>query len=164
MGPTHRPGGEDANQHKYLTFRLGAECYAVPILRVREIIGMMAITPLPQAPAHVKGVMNLRGRIIPVIDLRARFGMPGVNATKETCVIVMDGGDGAEAPTGVIVDCVQEVQNIAAGSVSEPPSFGETVPLEYIRGLGKAGDKVVVVLQIERVLGCVRAEEGVVGA
>lgn len=151
-----------ANASKYLSFCLGDEHYGVEILRVREIIGLIAITPLPQAPEHVKGVMNLRGRIIPVIDLRARFGMPGVEATKETCIIVMDGGEG-EAAMGVVVDSVREVQDIGRESIEPPPAFGCSVPLDLIRGMGKVKDRVIILLNIARVLST-SEREGPVGA
>src|SRR5688572_10624680 len=147
-----------ANANKFLSFCLGDEQYGVEILRVREIIGLIAITALPQAPSYVKGVMNLRGRIIPVIDLRAKFGLPGVEATKETCIIVMDGGENAVA-MGVVVDSVREVQDIGRESVEPPPEFGCAVPLDYIQGMGKVKDKVIVLLNIARVLSTESATE-----
>ena len=102
----------DANEHKFLSFCLGTETYGVEILKVREIIGLLAITPLPQTPPYVRGVMNLRGRIIPVIDLRLRFALPAVEATKETCVIVLESTDseGEQTVMGAVVDSVREVQ------------------------------------------------------
>jgi purine-binding chemotaxis protein CheW len=144
-----------SNAHKFLSFCLGSEHYGVEILRVREIIGLIAITPLPQAPEYVKGVMNLRGRIIPVIDLRAKFGLPEVEATKETCIIVMEGGDatsGEAVVMGVVVDSVREVQDIPPASIEPAPGFGCAVPLDYIQGMGKVKDKVVILLNIARVL------------
>lgn len=146
-----------ANENKFLSFCLGAEQYGVEILRVREIIGLITITPLPQTPDYVKGVMNLRGRIIPVIDLRAKFGLETVEATKETCVIVMEGGEGGGSGTdglvmGVVVDSVREVQDIGRDSIEPAPAFGASVPLDYIHGMGKVKDKVVILLNIAKVL------------
>jgi purine-binding chemotaxis protein CheW len=147
-----------ANANKFLSFCLGAEQYGVEILRVREIIGLIAITPLPQAPDYVKGVMNLRGRIIPVIDLRAKFGLARVDATKETCIIVMEGGGSADATSadalvmGVVVDSVREVQDIPREHIEPAPEFGCSVPLDYIQGMGKVKERVVILLNISRVL------------
>lgn len=150
-----------ANANKFLSFCLGSEQYGVEILRVREIIGLIAITPLPQAPEYVKGVMNLRGRIIPVIDLRAKFGLDSVEATKETCIIVMDGGDGSgdAVAMGVVVDSVREVQDIARESIEPAPAFGCSVPLDYIQGMGKVKDRVIVLLNIAKVLKTEGVEE-----
>jgi purine-binding chemotaxis protein CheW len=145
-----------ANANKFLSFCLGDEQYGVEILRVREIIGLIAITALPQAPSYVKGVMNLRGRIIPVIDLRAKFGLPEVEATKETCIIVMDGGEGDAM--GVVVDSVREVQDIGRESIEPPPAFGCTVPMDYIQGMGKVKEKVVILLNIAHVLSTAERE------
>jgi purine-binding chemotaxis protein CheW len=144
----------DSNAHKYLTFCLGSEHYGIEILRVREIIGLIAITPLPRTPDFVKGVMNLRGRIIPVIDLRRRFNLVEAETTKETCVIVVDAnnGDGEQVLTGVIVDSVREVQDIPPDCIEPAPEFGCAVPLDYIQGVGKTKDKVVVLLDVGEVL------------
>jgi purine-binding chemotaxis protein CheW len=145
----------NSNAHKYLTFCLGNEQYGIEILRVREIIGLIAITPLPRTPDFVKGVMNLRGRIIPVMDLRRRFGLAETETTKETCIIVVDAANaesGEQNLTGVIVDSVREVQDIPAEAVEPAPEFGMAVPLDYIQGMGKAKDKVVVLLDVSEVL------------
>lgn len=145
----------DSNAHKYLTFCLSNEQYGIEILRVREIIGLIAITPLPRTPDFVKGVMNLRGRIIPIIDLRRRFGLPDAEITKETCIIVVDATQGESSEqnlTGVVVDSVREVQDIPPEAVEPAPEFGCAVPLDYIQGMGKAKDKVVVLLDVGEVL------------
>ena len=144
-----------ANENKFLSFCLGSEHYGVEILRVREIIGLLAITPLPQTPGYVKGVMNLRGRIIPVIDLRLRFGLPTSEATKETCIIVLETSeqDGSQTVMGAIVDSVREVQDIAPAAIEPPPEFGCEIPLRYILGMGKVKDRVVVLLDIAEVIG-----------
>jgi purine-binding chemotaxis protein CheW len=152
-----------ANENKFLSFCLGNEQYGVEILRVREIIGLLSITPLPQTPTYVKGVMNLRGRIIPVIDLRLRFGLSAAEATKETCIIVLESTDaeGAQTVMGAIVDSVREVQDIPRSAIEPPPEFGCEIPLKYILGMGKVKekekdkerDKVVVLLDIAEVIG-----------
>ena len=146
-------GDNGANENKFLSFCLGSESYALEILTVREIIGLISITPLPQTPRFVKGVMNLRGRIIPVIDLRLKFGLEEAEPTKETCVIVVeDGEDGDRRTIGVIVDQVSEVQDIPADAIEPAPSFGCSIPLDYILGMGKVKEKVIVLLNAAKVL------------
>ncbi|MDI9403417.1 MAG: chemotaxis protein CheW [Limnohabitans sp.] len=144
-----------ANENKFLTFCLGNEHFGVEILRVREIIGMLAITPLPQTPPYVRGVMNLRGRIIPVIDLRQRFGLVAAEATKETCIVVLEAAndDGSQTVMGAIVDSVREVQDIPKSAIEPAPEFGCEIPLRYILGMGKLKDRVVVLLDIAEVIG-----------
>lgn len=141
----------DGNHEKFLTFRLGKEEYGFPILVVREIIGIIDVTPLPQTPAYVKGVINLRGKIIPVIELRLKFGLPAVAYTPQTCIVVVEvtGADGhGGSQLGVIVDAVSEVLDIAKSHVEPPPSFGASIPLGFIEGMGKIKDKVVILLNI----------------
>jgi purine-binding chemotaxis protein CheW len=139
---------------RYLTFFLAGEEYGLAILKVREIIGMMSVTPVPQTPDFVAGVINLRGKVIPVIDLRRRFGMPAVEHTSETCTIVVDiVWAGAEAVLmGIIVDTVSEVVDIDAEQIDPPPSFGAGVTTDYILGMGKVGEKVKILLDIDKVL------------
>jgi len=134
---------------KYLTFILADESYGLEILKVREIIGMMAITAVPRTPPFVKGVINLRGKVIPVIDLRLKFGISEVAHTEETCVIVVDVGS---VEMGIIVDKVSEVLNIAAGEIEDTPSFGVSVDTDFILGLGKANGRVTILLDITRVM------------
>jgi purine-binding chemotaxis protein CheW len=138
---------------KYLTFGLGTEDYGLDILKVREIIGCMEITPVPRTPAHVQGVINLRGQVIPVINLRAKFGMAPVERTKATCVIVVETQqDDRRVSTGIIVDRVCEVVNIPASSIQDPPSLKQTTTPPYVRGLGQVGQSVKILLDIEHVL------------
>ncbi len=134
---------------KYLTFVLAREEYGLEILKVREIIGMMEITAIPRTPDFVKGVINLRGKVIPVIDLRRKFEMPAADATDQTCVIVVDVG---AVEMGIIVDKVSEVLAIAAEDIEPPPSFGVAVDTDFILGMGKANDRVTILLDISRVL------------
>ena len=138
---------------KYLTFALGPEEYGLEILKVREIIGYMEITAVPQTPAHVKGVINLRGQVIPVIDLRAKFGMETAEVTEETCIIVVETSQGdRKFSTGIVVDHVQEVLDIAGGDIEEAPQFGSSVNTNFILGMGKIGETVKILLDIDRVL------------
>ncbi len=140
---------------KLLSFGLGREEYGLDILAVREIIGLIDITPLPRTPEYVKGVINLRGKIIPVIELRTRFGMPSVKYTEETCIIVVDVPTEGEAESrlmGVVVDTVREVLDIPTTAIEPPPEFGCSIPMDYITGIGKVKDKVVVMLDTTKVM------------
>ena len=139
---------------KYLTFALGKEEYGLEILKVREIIGFMEITAVPRTPAYVKGVINLRGQVISVIDLRAKFTMEEAARTEETCVIVVEigGPGGRKLSMGIVVDRVSEVLNIAAEHIEEPPSFGTSVDTGFILGMGKIGQAVKILLDIDKVL------------
>ena len=143
--------GKDISSHegKFLTFVLGNEEYGIEILKVREIIGIMEITPVPQTPDYMKGVINLRGKVIPIIDLRLKFAMPEVEHTKETCIIVAEVGT---AQVGIIVDSVSEVTDIKGEDIEEAPSFGQGIDTNFIMGLGKTKKKIVILLDIERVL------------
>jgi len=138
---------------KYLTFALAREDYGLEILKVREIIGYMEITAVPQTPLEVKGVINLRGQVIPVVDLRAKFGMETVDVTDESCIIVVEINQGARNfSTGIIVDHVQEVLDIAGQDIEEAPQFGASVDTNFILGKGKIGDTVKILLDIDKVL------------
>jgi purine-binding chemotaxis protein CheW len=138
-----------AKEGKYLTFALGKEDYGLEILKVREIIGMMNITAVPQVPPYVKGVINLRGKVIPVIDLRLKFSMKEIDTTVETCVIVVNLND---TLIGIIIDKVKEVLDIKQENIEPAPNFGSHVHTDYILGIGKANDSVKILLNIERVL------------
>ncbi|MFQ5712955.1 MAG: chemotaxis protein CheW [Candidatus Scalinduaceae bacterium] len=135
---------------KFLTFALSNEEYGIEILKVREIIGIMEITPVPQTPDYMKGVINLRGKVIPIIDLRLKFSMPEVGHTKETCIIVAEVGT---AQVGVIVDSVSEVTDIKGEDIEEAPNFGQEIDTSFIMGLGKTKKKkIIILLDIEKVL------------
>jgi len=138
-----------AKAGKYLTFVLADEEYGLEILKVREIIGMMDITAVPRTPEYVKGVINLRGKVIPVIDLRLKFNMPATEQTDETCIIVVDVG-GMEI--GILVDKVSEVLNIAPHEIEDAPSFGVNVNTDFILGMGKTDNRVTILLDISSVL------------
>jgi purine-binding chemotaxis protein CheW len=133
---------------KFLTFFLAGEEYGLEILKVSEIIGMQPITRVPRTPAHIRGVINLRGKVIPIMELRARFGMPR-DGTEETCIIVVQV---AGIQTGVIVDKVSEVVSIVDAEIEDAPTFGEAIRTEYLLGIGKAQGRVKLLLDIDRVL------------
>ncbi|MCK5175175.1 MAG: purine-binding chemotaxis protein CheW [Planctomycetes bacterium] len=146
-------GSESNEESKYLTFALGAEEFGLEILKVREIIGYMDITAVPQTPAHVKGVINLRGQVIPVIDLRAKFDMDQMEVTEQTCIIVVETSQGnSQFQTGIVVDHVSEVLDIAAGDIEDAPQFDSDVDTTFILGMGKIGDTVKILLDIDKVL------------
>jgi purine-binding chemotaxis protein CheW len=134
---------------KYLTFFLAGEEYGVEILKVREIIGLTPITPVPLTSGYIKGVINLRGKILPVMDLRIKFDMDGTRMTGETCVIVIST---AGMLTGILVDRVSDVVSIGPGEIEDTPSFGADVNPEYLLGVGKTGDRVRLLLDIEKVI------------
>ncbi|MBN1257685.1 MAG: purine-binding chemotaxis protein CheW [Planctomycetes bacterium] len=143
-----RGTAKEERSGKYLTFKLADEEYGLEILKVREIIGMMDITSVPQTPDFVKGVINLRGKVIPVVDLRLKFGMEEKEITEETCVIVVEVG----VQMGIVVDTVSEVLDIAESQIEDPPKFGAKVDTQFIRGMGKVEDDVKILLDIENVL------------
>ena len=138
---------------KYLTFALGGEEYGLEIMKVREIIGYIDVTSVPQTPDYVKGVINLRGQVIPVVDLRAKFGMDTVEVTEATCIIVVEINQGDQnISTGTIVDEVREVLDIAGKDIEDAPEFGTSVNTDFILGMGKIGEDVKILLDIDKVL------------
>jgi len=138
---------------KYLTFVLNEEEYGIGILKIKEIIGMMPITSVPQTPEFVKGVINLRGKVIPVLDLRLRFGMDAIDYTERTCIIVVeiDGAFGT-VMIGIVVDAVSEVLNIKVEDIEDTPTFGTKLNTDYILGMAKMEGGVKILLDIDRVL------------
>jgi len=138
---------------KYLTFALANEEYGLEILKVREIIGYMDITAVPQTPPYVKGVINLRGQVIPVIDLRTKFGMQTAEVTEETCIIVVETSqNNRKFSTGIVVDRVQEVLDISGENIEDAPQFDSSVNTNFILGMGKIGESVKILLDIDKVL------------
>lgn len=139
---------------KYLTFTLQRESYGIDVLKIREIIRLIGITAVPQMPAYVRGVINLRGKIIPVMDLRLRFGFPDAQSTEQTCIVVVlvQLPDGKKTQMGLVVDGVEEVVNIAAADIEETPDFGGEVSTECILGMAKIKGVVKTLLDIDRVL------------
>lgn len=141
---------------KYLTFFLGREEYGLEILKVREIIGMMDITPVPRTPKFVRGVINLRGKVIPVVNLRTKFGMETIETNGETCIIVVQAED---IEMGIVVDRVSEVIDIPTSAIQPPPAFGNKgISISYLLGIGKTEETIKLLLNIDKVLS--RAELG----
>ena len=143
----------DSRAGKYLVFQLDREEFGIRVLQVREIMGVQEITAVPQTPAHVKGVINLRGKIIPVVDLRLKFGLPQVEYTQRTCIIVVQ----VQVETnsmlmGIVVDGVAEVLNLVAGEIEDTPDFGEDVSTPYLLGMAKVKGNVKMLLDIDQVL------------
>ena len=139
---------------KYLTFALGNEEYSVPVLKVREIIKIMDITAVPQVPEYVKGVVNLRGKVIPVVDLRLKFGFPAADYTERTCIIVVEVAlTTGSRMMGIIVDHVSEVLNVTAEEIEQTPQFGDEIQTDYMKGIAKVQGQVKILLDLDRVLG-----------
>jgi purine-binding chemotaxis protein CheW len=139
---------------KYLTFALAGEEYGLPVLKVREIMKIMDITAVPQAPHHVKGVINLRGRVIPVVDLRLKFGFAPQDVDERTCIIVIEVAlQASKVMMGVVVDAVSEVLTIAADEIEATPQFGEHVNMEFMKGVAKIKGTVKFLLDIDRIFG-----------
>jgi purine-binding chemotaxis protein CheW len=139
---------------KYLSFGLGSEEYGLQIHKVKEIIGVMNITSVPQTPRHVKGVINLRGKVIPVIDLRLKLGMDAVEYNDKTCIIVVDLAGKVDKKTvmGIVVDSVSDVLNIKGEEIEDTPSFGVSLEIDYILGMAKVKGAVKSILDIDKVL------------
>lgn len=138
---------------KYLTFTLADEEYGISIMKIQEIIGLMKITTIPRTPEFVKGVINLRGKVIPVVDLRLRFGMEAVDYTDRTCIIVVEiEGQAGTVLTGIAVDSVSEVLNIKGEDIEDTPTFGIKLNTEDILGMAKVEGQVKILLDIDRVL------------
>lgn len=138
---------------KYLTFRLAGETYGLDILQVREIIGLLPVTRMPRMPEYARGVINLRGKVIPVVDLRLKFGMKMAEATSETCIIVVNIEDvTGDYLVGVLVDSVSEVLDINERDIDPAPELDESIELDFISGIGKSGEKVIILLDIMKII------------
>lgn len=148
--PVHA-GPTTAAPGKYLTFTLGGESYGVPVLKVREIIRLCPVTPVANTPPHVKGVVNLRGKVIPLVDLRVRFGLPALLDDDRTCIVVtqiVPPGGGTRL-YGIVVDGVEEVAHFEAGDVEPPPDFGGAVDVRYLTGIAKSGAGVKMLVDLD---------------
>lgn len=142
-----------AEQAQYLTFTVGKELFGLGILSVKEIIEYQSLTSVPMMPAEIRGVINLRGAVVPVMDLAARFGRPQTVPGKRTCIVIVELRVNDEQQViGVIVDSVNAVQDIAPGDIEPAPGFGMRVAPQFIAGMGKVGGKFVILLDIEQVL------------
>ncbi len=138
---------------QYLTFLLGGEMYAIGILNVKEIIEYGQLTEIPMMPAFIRGVINLRGAVVPVIDLAARFGGSQTAASRRTCIVIIELSNGDERhDIGVVVDAVSEVLEVPAAEIEPPPSFGAKIRADFIEGMGKIAGKFVIILDIQKVL------------
>ena len=143
----------DEAPSQYLTFALGGEMFAVGILNVKEIIEFGNITEIPMMPAFIRGVINLRGAVVPVIDLSARFGGPASTVSRRTCIVIVEVSDGEmRHDIGIMVDAVSEVLDIPGSEIEPPPSFGARIRADFIFGMGKVGGKFVIILNIDKVL------------
>ena len=147
------PPAEVGEQHQYLTFLLADEMFAIGILSIREIIEYGVVTDVPMTPPFIRGVLNLRGAVVPVIDLALRFGRPARENTKRTCIVIVEieAANGSQQ-MGVVVDAVNEVLEIPASEVEPPPEFGARIRNDFIKGMGKIDGKFVIVLDLNRVM------------
>ena len=160
--PTNAPAllgvaTDQIDQHQYLTFMLGGEVYAMGILAIKEIIEYDQLTAVPRMPAFIRGVINLRGAVVPVIDLSARFGKAATTVTRRTCIVIVEvaSGNPEQADTqvvGVMVDAVNAVLEIPPAEIEPPPSFGAHIRADFMTGMGKVGGKFVIILNIHNVL------------
>ncbi|MGZ8423713.1 MAG: chemotaxis protein CheW [Candidatus Binatia bacterium] len=142
------------DQTQYLTFHLAGEEYAVGILQVKEIITYGTLTKVPHTPASIRGVINLRGNVVPVVDLGVKFGLAASPVTDRTCIVIVEADiNDTHTVMGVVADSVSQVISMAGDSILPAPSFGTQVRMEFLRGMGKSGDKFVLVLDIDKVLG-----------
>lgn len=152
MLATAAPIAENSRAGKYLSFHLGSEEYGIRVLRVREIVKLQHITVVPETPPDVRGVINLRGKIIPVVDLRLKFGMSGKDYDQRTCIIVVEPRGAEHGPIGIIVDEVSEVLTLTEADVQPTPDFGAGVTTPFLLGMAKVRDEVKILLDIDQVL------------
>lgn len=149
MKNLHQPSEPATDGSQFLTFNLGEELYGVDILRVQEIKGYTAVTKIPNTPSYIKGVLNLRGTIVPIVELRTKFGMPEIEHTMFTVIVVVVV---KEKVMGLVVDAVSDVLDIDKKDVQAPPNFGARINVSFMNGIGKSGDKLVTLLDIDRML------------
>ena len=141
--------------HQYLTFTLGNELFAIGILAIKEIIEYSHLTRVPMMPDYLRGVINLRGAVVPVVDLPVRFGREASSVTKRTCVVIIEIllNNGERQDVGIVVDSVDSVIDIPAGDIEPPPAFGTKITADFIRGMGKLNGRFVILLEVSFVLG-----------
>jgi len=145
--------GSEEGQSQYLTFLLGGEIFAIPILNIKEIIEYGSLTTVPMMPEFIRGVINLRGSVVPVVDLTVRFGRKTTPVTKRTCIVIIEiESDGDRQDVGVVVDTVNEVLEIPRSEIEQAPSFGAKIRADFIGGMGKIAGKFVVILDVNHVL------------
>ena len=150
----HGPKPEQGqDQQQYLTFMLGGEVFAIGILAIKEIIEYGGVTVVPMMPEFIRGVINLRGAVVPVVDLSARFGRKPVEQTRRTCIVIIEvEADGGRQDIGVVVDAVNAVLEIAPDQIEPPPAFGARIRSDFIYGMGKVDGRFVIILNVNRVL------------
>ena len=145
--------GDEEGQNQYLTFFLGGEMFAIPILNIKEIIEYGSLTTVPMMPEFIRGVINLRGSVVPVVDLAVRFGRKAGDVTRRTCIVIIEIESGDEKQdVGVVVDTVNEVLEIPRNEIEQAPSFGAKIRADFIRGMGKIDGKFVIILAVNYVL------------
>jgi purine-binding chemotaxis protein CheW len=143
----------EPDQQQFLTFNLGGEIFAIGILAIKEIIEYGNLTEVPMMPEFIRGVINLRGAVVPVVDLAARFGRAGSTVTRRTCIVIIEmEADGERQDVGVVVDAVNEVLEILPQDIEPAPAFGAKIRTDFIRGMGKVNGKFVILLNVNRVL------------
>jgi purine-binding chemotaxis protein CheW len=143
---------EESAVRQYLSFRLGEEIFAIDVTKTHEVLDYSPVTRVPQTPSFMLGVINLRGSVVPVIDLRLKFGMPGAEQTRDTCIIVMEVAvDGETSVIGARVDAVLEVMDLDEGEIEAPPRIGTKLKTEYIEGMANRGDRFMILLEIDRI-------------
>ena len=141
------------DQTQYLTFSVAGEEYAIGALRVREIIEYDTLTTVPAAPPYLRGVINLRGSVVPVLDLAIKFGLPATSITKRTCIVIVEAElEGETAVVGILADAVSQVIGLGAGDIEAPPAFGTRAHADYLLGLGKTDRKFLLLLNVDRIL------------
>jgi purine-binding chemotaxis protein CheW len=148
-----RQGAGGGDTHQYLTFTLGSEMFAVGILNVKEIIEYGNLTGIPMMPTFIRGVINLRGAVVPVVDLASRFGGKISEVQRRTCIVIVEvSQEDAKHDIGIMVDAVSEVLEIQADEIEPPPSFGAKIRADFIAGMGKVNQKFIIILEIQKVL------------
>lgn len=148
-------GGREvqSEEGQYLTFTLRGEMFAIGILNIKEILEYGSLTAVPMMPDFIRGVINLRGAVVPVVDLAARFGGTSSEVTKRTCIVIIEvNADAGQQDIGVVVDAVSEVLEIPAGEIEPPPAFGAKIRADFIHGMGKVDGKFVIILNVDKVL------------
>jgi purine-binding chemotaxis protein CheW len=152
---------EPRDRRQFLSFAIAGSDYGVPILRVKEILQYEAITPVPAAPRSIRGVINLRGAVVPVVDLAVKFGLPVTPVTNRTCILIVEAGlDSERSVVGVLADAVSEVLELSPDDLEPPPTLGAHIQLEYLAGMGKVGKGFVLLLDLDRVLSAAEKELG----
>jgi purine-binding chemotaxis protein CheW len=152
-GAVKAPVVVEASPAQYLTFQLGGEMFAVGILNIKEIIEYGSVTEIPMVPPFIRGVINLRGAVVPVIDLASRFGGKRSEVSRRTCIVIIELAEGEERQDiGVVVDSVSEVLEIPASEIEPPPAFGARIRADFIKGMGKVSGKFVIILDVAKVL------------